>query len=48
MKKIAIVFTILFFGFVNLNKADEGMWIPLLIEKFNIEDMQEKGFKLSA
>jgi hypothetical protein len=24
------------------------MWIPLLIEKFNIEDMQAKGFKLSA
>ncbi len=29
-------------------KAGEGMWIPLLIEKFNIEDMQAKGFKLSA
>ena len=29
-------------------KADEGMWIPLLIEKFNIKLMQEKGFKLSA
>ncbi len=29
-------------------RADEGMWIPLLIEKFNIEDMKAKGFKLSA
>lgn len=29
-------------------RADEGMWIPILIEKFNIEIMQEKGFKLSA
>lgn len=29
-------------------RADEGMWIPLLIEKFNIKLMQEKGFKLSA
>jgi len=28
--------------------ADEGMWIPLLIEKYNIRLMQEKGFKLSA
>ena len=28
--------------------ADEGMWIPLLLEKYNISDMQEKGFKLSA
>ncbi len=24
------------------------MWIPLLIEKYNIKLMQEKGFKLSA
>lgn len=29
-------------------KADEGMWIPLLLEKYNIKDMQAKGFKLSA
>jgi hypothetical protein len=29
-------------------KADEGMWIPILIEKYNIKLMQEKGFKLSA
>ena len=28
--------------------ADEGMWIPLLIEKYNIKLMQEKGFKLNA
>jgi hypothetical protein len=27
---------------------DEGIWIPLLIEKYNIKIMQEKGFKLSA
>lgn len=27
---------------------DEGIWIPLLIEKYNIKLMQEKGFKLSA
>ncbi|MFO7621499.1 MAG: S46 family peptidase [Bacteroidales bacterium] len=29
-------------------RADEGMWIPILIEKYNIHLMQEKGFKLSA
>jgi V8-like Glu-specific endopeptidase len=29
-------------------KADEGLWIPLFLEKYNIEDMQKKGFKLSA
>ena len=31
-----------------LLRADEGMWIPMLIEKYNIKIMQEKGFKLSA
>ncbi|NMC39519.1 MAG: S46 family peptidase [Bacteroidales bacterium] len=29
-------------------KPDEGMWIPLLIEKYNIRLMQEKGFRLSS
>jgi hypothetical protein len=28
--------------------ADEGIWIPLLIEKYNIKLMQEKGFKLTS
>ena len=29
-------------------RADEGMWIPMLLEKYNIEDMQKQGFKLTA
>ncbi len=28
--------------------AVEGMWIPTLLKKFNIEEMQKMGFKLSA
>ncbi len=32
----------------HMVKADEGMWIPILIEKYNIKLMQEKGFKLTA
>src|SRR5574340_1107780 len=40
-----ILFTILL---SNPLYADEGMWIPLLIEKYNIRLMQEKGFKLQA
>lgn len=40
-----ILLTVLFAGPI---RADEGMWIPLLIEKYNISLMQEKGFKLSA
>ena len=26
----------------------EGMWIPILLEKYNIDEMQKMGFKLSA
>lgn len=29
-------------------RADEGMWIPKLVEKLNIADMQRLGLKLSA
>ena len=28
--------------------ATEGMWLPMLLEKYNIEDMQQKGFRLTA
>ncbi len=28
--------------------AKEGMWIPLLLEKYNFEEMQKMGFKLTA
>jgi hypothetical protein len=28
--------------------AKEGMWIPTLLQKYNIEEMSEMGFKLSA
>jgi len=29
-------------------RAEEGMWIPLLLERYNIEAMQEAGLRLSA
>ncbi len=28
-------------------KADEGMWIPMLIDRLNYEDMQKRGLKLT-
>ncbi len=47
LKKITLfVFSFLLLSFSL--KADEGMWIPLLLKKYNISDMQKKGFKLSA
>lgn len=48
MFKINISFFVLFFGLLKFSVADDGMWIPLLLEKYNIEDMQKLGLKLSA
>ncbi len=43
---------LLLVGFVLLSIvptwAKEGMWIPTLLDKYNIEDMKRMGFKLSA
>ena len=41
---ISIILSWVTFGAV----PDEGMWIPMLIGKYNIKIMQEKGFRLSA
>jgi len=38
-----IVFNTFFISF-----ADDGMWIPILLEKYNYADMKAKGFKLTA
>ncbi len=43
--RLALLFLIISSLYLH---ADEGMWIPLLLEKYTITDMQEKGFKLSA
>ena len=48
MKKFFYTILTISIIFTSQLRADEGMWIPLLIEKFNIEDMKAKGFKLSA
>jgi hypothetical protein len=46
MKKILLL---LVFGLaVQSLFAVEGMWIPTLLKKYNIEEMQKMGFKLTA
>ena len=48
MKKIfALVISLVFTTSVFV-KADEGMWLPILLEKLNIQEMQEMGCKLTA
>jgi hypothetical protein len=46
MKKYLLLTFALIFGLGSL-KADEGMWIPLLLHK-NIAEMQKMGLKLTA
>ncbi len=47
MRKLNLVLllTVFFYGWAL---ADEGMWLPSLIHKLNIADMQKMGLKLSA
>lgn len=47
MKKITLVLFALIIGVLPQLRADEGMWIPLLI-KNNIVEMQKMGCKLTA
>ena len=47
MKKTLVIIVALLLGFSPASKADEGMWIPMLINK-NIAEMQELGLKLTA
>jgi hypothetical protein len=36
------------FGVMAENPPDEGMWLPMLIERLNYTDMQKKGLHLTA
>lgn len=47
MKKIfLLVFLVL--GFSTYSKADEGMWLPQLLQKLNEDRMKSLGMKISA
>ena len=46
MRLIFII--IIFSATVTHLFAKEGMWIPSLLQKYNIEEMSKMGFKLSA
>src|SRR5882762_6410854 len=48
IKKITIIFFVFNFLFSPFLKADEGMWLPLLLKQLNESDMQKNGLKLSA
>lgn len=49
MKKHLLLFiSILLLGSTSILKADEGMWLPLLIQRLNHADMQKMGLHLTT
>jgi hypothetical protein len=48
IKKIAALAFIGMMGLTQMAKADEGMWLPLLIKRLNHADMQKMGLQLTA
>ena len=48
MKKTLIVLFVILLGFNSVAKADEGMWLPMFIERLNYVDMQKMGLQLTA
>jgi hypothetical protein len=50
MNKLVKLISSLVLALVTIvpSKADEGMWLPLLLKKLNEGDMQKAGLKLSA
>jgi len=46
-KRVILPIIIIFNSFF-VSLADDGMWIPILLEKYNYADMKAKGFKLTA
>jgi hypothetical protein len=48
MKKIILQFLFLILALNLTVRADEGMWIPMLVDRLNYEDMQKLGLKLTA
>lgn len=46
-RTVYLLLCVMFLSLANAVKADEGMWIPMLIGK-NYEQMKKQGFKLTA
>ena len=47
MRKLLIVLSGIFLMLSSVTRADEGMWLPLFIERLNYVDMQEMGLQLT-
>ncbi len=47
MKRTIILAALLFLSSVSQLRADEGMWLPMLIERLNQRNLQEMGLQLT-
>lgn len=47
MKKLSLLLILVILT-GSVLRAEEGMWIPLLLKKYKIEDMKKAGFRLTA
>jgi len=48
MKKNSLLLFILLSVIPTLSRADEGMWLPMFIQRLNYVDMQKQGLHLTA
>ncbi len=48
MKRLLAIVAFIQVFLPGIVKADEGMWLPALIEKLNINQMKKEGFSLNA
>jgi len=49
MKQInKLLFAVIFFLYSAISFANEGMWLPFLLEKLNEKEMKNLGMKISA
>ena len=47
-RKFLLPLFLVFFSPLSNLRADEGMWLPILLDQLNITNMQANGFKLTA
>ncbi len=47
MKKLFIILSVFILGLNTSARADEGMWLPLFIERLNYVDMEKMGLQLT-
>ena len=48
MKRTLLIATFLMVSLIGKVTADEGMWLPALVQKLNMGTMQDMGLELSA